>query len=325
VEYQSFGNGKYRTDRLGQQRVQFDIFPASFGKLNAVKDVFDDYDGNLDFILKLGTYHNRWKELNESDFNIPYSVQMGGDALLGLGTGAGLALIGEDQVTELNSVCYDYFLRILEFCQNQGITVLCTHLPFPAPEGVQRVANSMENAIKDYDNVAYINLLNDGIVDYSVDLFLDNSHLNTNGAIKVSRWLAQYLADNYQLDDYSESEYWNEGYCEYKKWCDDRIVHADGLLDKLSVLYGGNYVVELTLKSNCRLLEEDARIPKIVEDMGGCIAVNDEITYQTAPCDVKIEIFCAITGELIDTMGYTYAEGTLTAMQPEDQSPDSPT
>lgn len=313
VEYQSYGNGKYRTDRLGQQRVQFDMLPMSVGKIKAVKDIFDDYSGNLDFILKLSTYHNRWKELSAGDFDIQYSVQKGGDALFGLGTGKGMTPIGEDQVTELDSVCYDYFLQILEFCQSEGIAVLCTHLPYPASEEGQRVANSIKDVIQDYDNVEYVNLLNSGIVDYSVDLYLDNSHLNTNGAIKVSRWLANYLSENYQLDDYSGSEYWAEGYEEFRQLNDARIIQTDSLQDKLSAVYGGNYTVELTLRSDCKLLEKDTRISKIIEGMGTCgaITVNDEITYCTIPCDVKIDIFDSITGELIDTKGYTYAESAL--------------
>ncbi len=316
TEYDGYGNGKYRTDRLGQQRVQFDELPFSLNKLKAARDIFDDYGNNLDFVINLGTYHTRWKELNKSDFNVDPSPQKGADLLMGIGTGAGYTSIGEDLTTEIDSVCFDYFIRFLEYCQSENIPVLCLYLPYPADEAAQRRANSVRKIIESYD-AEYINMFNLDIVDYSVDLFVDNVHLNNNGAVKVSRWLANYISENYQIDNYAENQSWLDAYKEYQIFKNDKIHKTSAFLEKLSLVYGGDFTVELEINSQCVVLEEDAQISNIMKNLGqnGSITYAGELTYADQLCDLIIRVRDAQTTQIIDEMGYVYTDGNITPIE----------
>lgn len=54
-------------------------------------------------------------------------------------------------------------------------------------------------------------------IDYAVDFF-DDTHLSSYGAEKISRYLAKYLAENYELSDHrGEKDYldWEEDYQKY--------------------------------------------------------------------------------------------------------------
>ena len=316
VEYDGYGNGKYRTDRLGQQRVQFDELPFSLNKLKAAQDVFDDYGNNLDFVLNLGTYHNRWKELNKSDFDVELSPQKGADLLTGVGTGAGYTSIGDDLTTEIDSVCYDYFVRFLDFCRSENVAVLCLYLPFPANEDAQRRANSVSEIIEFY-GADYVNMLNLNIVDYRADLYLDNVHLNNNGAVKVSRWLANYISQNYELDSYTNNQSWLDAYEEYRSFKNDRIHQTGDLLEKLSLTFGGDYTVELKINSQCMILKEDNRFDCIMQSLGqnGSITYTDELMYAERPCDVIIRVADTRTMQTIDEKGYVYADGDATPVE----------
>ena len=77
IEYEQYNNGKYRTDRIEQQHVQFDSFPLSLNKIRAAKDLFDDYEHNEDFIWNFIMYHNRWSELDRSDFEYELNKEKG--------------------------------------------------------------------------------------------------------------------------------------------------------------------------------------------------------------------------------------------------------
>ena len=221
TEYDGYNNGKYRTDRIEQQHVQFDSLPIwSVSKYNASKDVFDDYTNNEDFIWNFIMYHNRWTELGKSDFDYNISSEKGSYFLTGLGTSS-FTLIGEDEKTEIDSVCYPYFLKIIEYCQEHGIQVLCTYLPYGGcGENQQRIANSIGEIVEQYPNCSYVNMLTKDILNYNTDVSADNVHLNYSGASKVTAWLGQYLKQNYTLDDYSSNASWQkdyEAYFDYKR------------------------------------------------------------------------------------------------------------
>lgn len=215
TEYDVYGNGKYRTDRIEQQHVQFDSLPIwSKSKIEASKDVFDNYANNEDFIWNFIMYHNRWNELGKSDFEYDITTEKGAYFLTGLGT-ASFVPISEDEKKVINSVCYPYYLKIIEYCQEQGIQVLCAYIPFAAGEEQQRVANTIGDIVEPYENCSYVNMLTKDILDFNTDVCPDNSHLNYSGAYKVTSWLGQYLSDNYVFEDYSNNEYWNRDYADY--------------------------------------------------------------------------------------------------------------
>ena len=212
TEYEGYNNGKYRTDEIEQQHVQFDSLPVySLNKYKASQDVFDDYAHNEDFIWNFIMYHNRWNELDKTDFEYDFTTEKGSHFLVSLGDTV-FSPISEDEQIEIDSVCYPYYLKIIEYCQEQGIQVLCVCLPFAASEKLQKVANTIGNIVEEYPNCSYINMLRKDILNFRTDVCKDNEHLNYSGAAKVTTWLGQYLTDHYELDDYSQNDAWIRDY-----------------------------------------------------------------------------------------------------------------
>ena len=159
TEYDDWGNGKYRTDRIEMQHVQFDSLPIwSVNKMKASKDVFDDYENNEDFIWNFIMYHNRWSELAENDFKYDITTEKGAYFLTGLGT-TSFTAIPEHEKTNIDSVCYPYFIKVIEYCQERGIEVLCVYAPFAANEEQQKIANTIGGIVEQYPNCSYINML----------------------------------------------------------------------------------------------------------------------------------------------------------------------
>lgn len=291
-------SGKYRSDRIEQQHVQFDSLPMySLNKLKAAKDVFGDYDKKEDFIWNFIMYHNRWNQLGQMDFEYDITTEKGACFLTGLGT-ASFTPIAEDEKTEIHNVCYPYYLKLIEYCEARGIQVLSVYIPFAAEEEQQRIANTVGDTVEEYANCHYVNMLPENILDYNTDVCPDNSHLNYSGALKVTEWLGRYLAEHYQLDDYRSCDSWKE---DYKAYFDYKVAALQSqttlpaylvqLTDKDFYAEVEIYDSDLLKSERLRLLYENADIePVFVDcDNGHC---------------AKIVVYSSQSHEIIDTADF---------------------
>lgn len=303
VEYEKFNNGKYRTDRIEQQHVQFDSIPLSLNKIKASQDIFDDYDSNEDFIWNFIMYHNRWSELGQSDFEYDITTQKGSEFLTNLGT-ATFQPISETEKMEIDSVCYPYFLNLIEYCEKKEIQVLCTCIPWPANEEGQRVANTIGDIVEEYPNCQYVNMLTEEIVDYNTDINSDGSHLNYSGALKVTEWLGDYLSQNYELDDYSDNDSWNTDYQSYYEYKVENMNSQTTLVSYLVLLADSDFSAELefydsNLASSERLmlLCDNAEISPIINEIESDYCAHLVIKSQ-------------ITGEIVSDRNFSYKNAT---------------
>ena len=251
VEYDRTRNGKYRTDKIEQQHVQFDSFPVWSGnKAAAARDVFDDYSGKYDFIWNFIMYHNRWNELGKTDFQYSVSTQKGAALLSNLSPGEVIfSPLPAGEKTKIDSVCYPYFLKLLEFCGEKNIPVLCIYIPYPADEKSQRVANSLDDVIREYPHCAYVNMLDKNILDYSIDQSKSPTHSNYSGASKITSWLGKYISEHYDLDDYSDNEYWIRDYRAYHDYKTQTILKQTTLPECLVLLKDPDFDAELEVYS----------------------------------------------------------------------------
>ncbi len=293
-----YGNGKYRTNRIEQQHVQFDSLPIwSSSKIEASKDVFDNYANNEDFIWNFIMYHNRWTELGKSDFEYDITTEKGSLFLTGLGT-ASFTPISEDEKTEINSVCYPYYLKLIEYCQEQGIQVLCAYIPFPAGEEHQRIANTIGEIVEQYPNCSYVNMLTKNILDFNTDVCPDNGHLNYSGASKVTTWLGQYLRDNYALDDYSTSSVWEKDYEDYYEYKKTTLSSQTSLVAYLVQLRDDDFSVEAEVYDQ-NLMNSERLI--LLYNNAGIMPVLDDC--ETDKC-ARLLIKKSSTGEIVEDVSF---------------------
>lgn len=200
------------TGSSGDLHKALDCYPLSPTKLMAVHDLIDDPsamddDGNLymdmkwEYLLPLGKYHSRWNDLSRSDFIPDFSLQKGAEAIVNVAVPREYEIFEDGYATEENGWGFVYLRRMIEECQNRGIDVLLTHLPFPTKEYQQQDANAVRYIAEEY-GVNFVDLAYmDQVVDYQTDLFDSSSHLNASGGQKVTDFLGKYIVDHYDIPD----------------------------------------------------------------------------------------------------------------------------
>lgn len=303
IEYDDYGNGKYRTDRIEQQHVQFDALPLSRSKVEASQDVFDDYDNNEDFIWNFIMYHNRWSELGQSDFDYSITTEKGAQLLTGLGE-ANFNPISTDEKTEIDSVCYSYFLKFLEYCEERDIKVLCTYLPYAAGKSQQKVANSVEAVIENYSGCEYENMLYKDIINFQTDIYSDNGHINYSGALKITKWLGNYLTEHYELDDYSQNGSWVQDDADYYEYKVTNLKKQTLLINYLVLLTDPDFTASVEIYDE--KLETSERLMTLFENAG----IEPNITKTDTEYCAKLSIVSNINQELIEEIYFTNSSTT---------------
>lgn len=198
--------------------TNIDVIPLSGTKIKAICDIFDTQEDRLEYLCKFSIYHNRWEELTIDDFRVKESVTKGGIFKNDVIDNSDFQNIPKEDISHTDTVGFLYLEKIIQECQERGIELVLTELPFCSEEDMQRAMNAVPEMAEEYGlpclNFAY----EEGIVDYAVD-FGDEAHVNLFGSKKIMRYLGDFLKDNCNLTDYRESdeisEKWNADYEEY--------------------------------------------------------------------------------------------------------------
>ena len=249
----------------------FDFFPLTRTKLRAIADLTDDPgaaddDGNRymdmrwEYYLTLGKYHSRWSEITPGDLKGNPNVQKGADMMVGVAPTEDYNLIDDDQYAEETGVGYSYMRRTIEECQARGIEILLVHLPYPASENSQMNANTVGSIAEEY-GVNYIDFVRmDSVVDYTVDCYDQQAHLNPSGGWKVTDFLGQYLRDCYGLSDHrGDADYanWQQTLADYAAYKRDLTVQQNSLMPLLVMLHDDSVSVSIAVKAHADLYWDD--------------------------------------------------------------------
>ena len=171
-------------------------------------------------LIPLLNDHDHWKTLRGTDLFAPvaYTHQ---DSAKGywprwkrVAAEDGQYMKATDQTKPIALLNRIYLARILDYCQKRGIQVLFVASPSPVNWNYKK-----HNAVDHYarkKGVPFLdlNLVTDGLeINNQTDWRDGGDHLNIYGATKVSRYLATYLAEEYDLPDHREDE-------AYSKWND---------------------------------------------------------------------------------------------------------
>lgn len=195
--------------------MAMDFWPLTPNKARAIGDLlndpedldFRDAEGNLyrdlkgEFLFPLGKYHSRWKELTASDFARRPAYVKGGETLVGVHSIWDYELVDEENYAEETGYSYAYLRRAIEECQRRNIEVLLIHLPNPQIINAQRHANTVRSIAEEYGIDFVDTTYLDSIVDYAVDCYDPDPHLNVSGTQKMTSFLGSYLRERYSLPD----------------------------------------------------------------------------------------------------------------------------
>ena len=181
--------------------------PLSFNKINAIK-AESPKGMSHNYINPLYLFHNRYNTLNYEDF-LKYKginrYKYYKHYLINHNIDNGLYEPNIKNINErikLYSKSEEYYLKIIKLSIENNIPILFLVIPYSITEKDQKMFNEAERIADEY-NVPFINF-NLNYDDYNLNFnedFYDWGHLNYKGAAKFTRYLGQYLKENYDLPD----------------------------------------------------------------------------------------------------------------------------
>ena len=170
----------------------------------------------LDCLIGFSTYHTRYSELTKDDFEL-YSWSDTGkfDKSYPVRYGSG-TIKYNDNVQSIKNIYNipkqqeEYLLKIINRCKAEDIPLVLVASNVPNRQNYQPNLNYIAGLAAEYD-IPFINynLLDEETGFVPRDFYIDNGHLNTNGARKQSAYLGQYLKEHYDLTDHKGNPYYS--------------------------------------------------------------------------------------------------------------------
>ncbi len=271
------------SDAFSMLHQSFDAFPLSATKMRAVWDLLDDpgmdalidkgeaRDGDetrtkLGLLWEFSVYHARWNELTQDDFEPSATLEKGAESRIGVYP-TSYEHYDLYQKLESGDVGEEYLRRMIEDCRAKGIDVLLLYLPFPASAKQQQEAEYTEKLALEY-GVNYINFLEEDLVDYGIDYFDADSHVNPSGARKITEYLGRYIKEHYDIPDRRlDSAYgsWNEDYSAYTDMKDRNLAQQTSLYNYLMLLAGDD--LDIAMDAYDPAVFQDALVQKLMQNL----------------------------------------------------------
>ena len=217
------------TGVFGLMHISMDSFPLSLTKIRAVRDMLDDPSMTEEYnegerrsafnlLWTFPVFHSRWNQLTWEDFRPEKNYTRGAIAN---GDIFGGELVPDDsrKGRVFDTVGVQYLRRAIEECQSRGIEVLVTFLPLFADAEQQAAAEYAGRIAAEY-GVDYINFFDLDLVNYHVDFADSAGHLNTAGARKITKYLGDYIVENYGVPDH-------RGEAVYDNWTRDHAIYTE--------------------------------------------------------------------------------------------------
>lgn len=300
----------------------FDALPLNSVKLSAIYDLLDDPEADkelqewtegevnkrsgIELWWDYSIYHNRWNELSEDDFAVPYNKAKGAEFSVDVAIPITVTKIPADQKLEGETTGVRYLRKMIEDCQAREIEVLLIYLPFPAEEKRQMYANRLYDIAEEY-SVNYINFLDMDVVDYNTDCFDANSHLNPSGGHKVTEYIGQYIKEHYDIADQRNNPAYDGWYEDYGEWIEykiDNLKETEQLDSYLMLLADQKFEVEIEI-NNPEIIEDEYYV-RLLKNAGidkeeyiAIVEMGNDYDEEDNP-DARITVKDKVTKEIID-------------------------
>jgi len=191
----------FRTVTPEMSHTFFDGMPQCEARELALEDLIEEEE-RIYYEWNLGFYHNRWKDLKESDF-IPEEVSArGGYYTEEIKYNGIIPVISKDEKEPMAEEMLKYLDKLVDLCKENQVELVLYAAPFNALYDAddmredlyrrQRIFNWLEDYAKEHD-LPYYNLFYeiteiqlDGMIDYK-----DSQHFNCYGQEKVTRYMVE--------------------------------------------------------------------------------------------------------------------------------------
>lgn len=180
--------------------MSVDAFPLTNTKYRMILDLFETDAERFSFLWPFSTYHNRWKELEKGDFKPQGSTEKGSSIRIGH-----MQLDKPESITQTDRYVGEsqgviYLKKMIEYCEQRGIEVILTYMPFIAADWAQREANRVHQIADEY-GLLYLDYESlSARIDFNTDLS-DTGHLNYMGGSKITSYIGKVITENYNITD----------------------------------------------------------------------------------------------------------------------------
>lgn len=283
------------TPPLGFFHGAFDEFPLSFTKIKATKDLFEDKGSRTEVLFPFYSYHNRWKESTPK-----FHLKNGAKRLLGLyepSTTKGMDLrIGVKTEETFNmtvnayegkeSAAIDYAKKFIDYCHKNDIIPVFMLIPYSEQRNLFEWRDAFKKILEE-ENVTFLDMTS-GIVDFYIDQYDQNSHMNPSGARKVTAEIGKFLSEKYALKSHKEEpsfESWKADYERYIRYIQEKITEQEKLENLLMMLNNSQVYANVEAKNSVELTQTEKKL--IFEN-------TSEITFErndNIESEIKVNVF----------------------------------
>lgn len=177
----------------------------------------------VNYLFPVLEYHDRWKSVTLSELMGKQQKPWHDSGKGYRYSGDRVAYKGDDYMAEtkekeeIDAIAMKSLDQFVEICQEAGIQVMFMEMPSANSWNMAR-----HRAVADYAssrNISFIDFnMKDRMKETGFDWMTDSrdggNHLNYSGAKKISVWLGDYLAKDYQLEDHRKDS-------RYQRWQQD--------------------------------------------------------------------------------------------------------
>lgn len=198
-----------------------DALPLSRLKIQSVTETFPKKEW-MEFLVPFSLYHGRWEEMLAGTTQLTMNsipCMMGAELRLGCVPAESFTRTNEMNLENMPGK--DALRRIAKLCEEEGIKLVLTAIPAAVTEEEQRNMNSVAILAAEL-GVPFLNMFDiPGLADFSTDLFDGSSHMNPDGALKVTAYIGKWLNEICDFKDkrndpaYSD---WNVRLAEYEAY-----------------------------------------------------------------------------------------------------------
>ncbi|MBO6164603.1 MAG: hypothetical protein J6N77_06100 [Lachnospiraceae bacterium] len=194
---------------LKENKIHFhtDYMPFSMNKVHLIEDLCGragyTWKEKLEYYFPIIRYHSRWKELTKADFHYQLDGLKGAsyyDKFLDTAKDMSGRLPQTDDVGEIPAETQECLNDLMDYCEQNQLKVLFVHSAQIIPEEELAVYNAIDGMLESrgFDTLNLCNYTEEIGYDLAADYY-NPLHNNVHGSLKASRFLANYLAENYGL------------------------------------------------------------------------------------------------------------------------------
>lgn len=191
-------------------RLTIDKMRWSASKAEIVAASMTEEEQFLSYVFPILRYHSRFDKLTEEDFT--YLFRSRDNTFNGHQLHTEIVPEGTFPVKKVlpdyqfGEVCYEYLDRIRLLCQEKGTELILVKAPSLYPYWYDEYDEQIERYAEEY-GLSFYNFVERSEeigLDFSKDTYDGGYHLNLFGAVKLSRYFGQILAEEHGLEDHRQ-------------------------------------------------------------------------------------------------------------------------